>query len=103
MSTSELIGGTLKADGTLELDQPPRLEPGRVMVALQPVDVPTSSRGLAELLDDIHSGQRSRGFSGRSEEEIEADLREGEGDYERRMNALRSPRKPGSTSTNEAD
>ena len=103
VSTSELIGGTLKPDGTLELDQPPRLEPGRVMVALQSVDAQASSGGLVELLDDIHRGQRSRGFIGRSEEKIESGLREGEEDYEERMNALRSPPEPGSASTNGAD
>jgi hypothetical protein len=38
MSLSEVvIEGTLKSDGTLELDQQPNLSPGRVKVILQPV------------------------------------------------------------------
>lgn len=38
MSHSEVIvDGTLKPDGTLELDQKPSLSPGRVQVVLRPV------------------------------------------------------------------
>ena len=32
-----IIHGLLKADGTLELDSPPRLPPGRVRVTVQPL------------------------------------------------------------------
>ena len=35
-STEVVIEGTLKPDGTLELDQKPNLAPGRVMVVLRP-------------------------------------------------------------------
>ena len=37
MSLEEItVAGTLKSDGTLELDQPPSLAPGRVTVVLRP-------------------------------------------------------------------
>ena len=38
MSQSEaVVEGTLKPDGTLELDQKPNLPPGRVTVRMQPL------------------------------------------------------------------
>ena len=91
--TTELLDGTLKPDGTLELDQKPSLGPGRVKVVLQPAQTATPNRALADVLDEIHQGQQARGFQGRSAEEIEAGLREGEDDYEETMRAFRSQAK----------
>jgi hypothetical protein len=86
-----VIEGTLKPDGTLELDQKPGLSPGRVRVILQPAPAgPVPRRGLAEVIDEIRQGQQARAFQGRSAEEIEAGLREGEAEYEKKMQALRS-------------
>jgi hypothetical protein len=86
-----VIEGTLKPDGTLELDQKPGLAPGRVKVTLQPAQAGAHrQRGLADVIDEIRHGQQARGFQGRSAEEIEAGLREGEEEYERRMQLLRS-------------
>lgn len=98
MSLSEnVIEGTLKPDGTLELDQKPSLSPGRVTVILQPSHAKTpGQRGLADVIDEIHKGQQARGFQGRSAKEIEEGLREGEDEYESRMRALQSQTKPGS-------
>lgn len=90
MSLSEVVvDGTLKPDGTLELDQAPNLSPGRVKVIVQSVPgKPAARRGLADVIDEIRRGQQARGYSGRSGEEIEAELREGEEEYERKMQAL---------------
>jgi hypothetical protein len=98
MSLSEaVVEGTLKSDGTLELDQPPSLAPGRVKVILQHMSAgPSGRRGLAEVIDEIRRGQQARGFQGRSGEEIEAGLREGENEYEMKMQALWAQTKPGS-------
>ncbi len=92
MSLREVVlEGTLKPDGTLELDQKPSLLPGRVKVILQPAAAGSPrQRGLADVIDEIRQGQQARGFPGRGAEEIAAGLREGEGEYERRMQALRS-------------
>jgi hypothetical protein len=97
MSLSEVvIEGTLKSDGTLELDQQPNLAPGRVKVILQPVNVSASAqRGLADVIDEIRRGQQARGFLGRTAEEIEAGLREGEDEYEQKMQSLWSQTKAG--------
>jgi hypothetical protein len=92
MSLSEVvIAGTLKADGTLELDMKPSLPPGRVKVTVQLTQTGAASkRGLADVIDEIRQGQQARGFQGRSVQEIEAGLREGEDEYEQRMQAIRS-------------
>ena|SRR5438552_2570580 len=96
MGLSETIEGTLRPDGTLELDQKPSLSPGRVVVTLQPAQPGSPlGRGLADVIDQIHRDRQARGFPGRSAEEIEAGLREGEDEYERRMQALGSQTKSG--------
>jgi hypothetical protein len=77
-----VVGGTLKPDGTLELDQQPSLAPGRVKVTLQPVQAGAAPRsGLTDVIDEICRGQQARGYHGRSAEEIAAELREGEDEY----------------------
>jgi hypothetical protein len=98
MSLSDnVIEGTLKADGTLELDAKPSLQPGRVTVILQPAGAKASGkRGLADVIDEIRQSQQARGFPGRSVKEIEEGLREGDAEYEKRMQAVGSQTKPGS-------
>jgi hypothetical protein len=97
MSLDEvIIEGTLKPDGTLDLDQKPSLSPGRVRVILQPASAGLPrQRGLADVIDEIRQGQQARGFQGRSAKEIEAGLQEGEEEYERRTQAARSQEQSG--------
>ena len=97
MSPGEVvIEGTLKPDGTLELDEKPSLSPGRVKVILQPAPAGTASqRGLADVIDEIRQGQQARGVQGRSAEEIEAALNEGEEEYEKKMQSLQSQTRSG--------
>ena len=94
--TEVVVEGTLKPDGTLELDQKPSLSPGRVKVILQPAQAGAPpKRGLAAVIDEIRRGQQTRGFQGRTAQEIEAGLRDGEDEYEQRMQALRPQTKSG--------
>ena len=87
-----MIDGTLYPDGKVQLDEMPNIAPGRVTVFLQPVTAtPPTQHGLAEVIDEIRRGQQARGFRGRSAEEIDAALREGEDAYEQRMAALQRP------------
>ncbi len=79
MSPSEiLVTGTLKPDGTLELDQKPGLPPGRVTVALRPGDM--RPRPLDDAffrrMEEIWAGQRARGHVPRSVEQVEAERRQ---------------------------
>ena len=90
--TETIIEGTLKPDGTLELDQKPSLSPGRVQVIVQPLSKPgLPIRGLVEVMDDIRAGQRARGYLGRFPEAARAEEKarqEEDADYEQRCEQL---------------
>jgi hypothetical protein len=94
-----IIEGTLKPDGTLELDQKPNLAPGRVQVIVQPLSQATPrKRGLADAIDEISHSQLARGYSGLTLEELEkeeAAHRADEEDYEQRMRDLWSQTRSG--------
>jgi len=73
---SAVVHGTLRQDGTLELDEKPPLAPGRVQVTILPMPAPAVAqprRTILDVLDEIHAAQQARGFHGRSVEEMEAD------------------------------
>lgn len=93
MSLHEIIThGTVAVDGTLELDQPVALRPGRVQVIVQ--SMPTSAgptAKLAQVIDLIRQSQRARGFQARSAPEIEQQQQEGTHEYEQRMQSIRLP------------
>lgn len=92
MSTGEVrLVGTLRPDGTVQLDQMPHLPPGRVTVVLShetrqmPQDRPPCD-AFFRLMDEIWAGQKARGFVPRAAEEVEADRQrlqaEAEGEIE---------------------
>lgn len=69
-----VIEGTLRADGTLELDSKPNLPAGRVQVTVQPLLKPSArARGLVEVMDEVRAGQRNRGYQGRTLEDMQAE------------------------------
>jgi hypothetical protein len=81
MSLSEVVvQGTLKPDGTLELDEKPGLAPGRVTVVLRQEAGVKSPRPLDEaffrMMEEIWVGQRARGHVPRTEEEVETERRQ---------------------------
>lgn len=73
----DVIEGTLKPDGTLELDQRPKLPPGRVTVVLRPGTEAKPPRPLDDaffqMMEAIWAGQKARGHVPRSVEEVEAE------------------------------
>src|SRR5277367_803182 len=95
--TAIVVQGILKDNGTLELDERPMLSPGRVQVMILPIPAPAEGqvrRSLVDVLDEIHAGQRARGYLGRSIEEMEADEEErraSDEDYEKRWRTILSP------------
>lgn len=99
MSSPAIVQGTLKADGTLELDQKPNLSPGRVQVIVQPLPQPApKTRGLAEVIEEIKQAQRTQGSPGSTKEQMEAEeaaRRKDEEDYEQRMQELWSQTQSG--------
>jgi len=86
-----IVQGTLKPDGTLELDEKLSLPPGRVRVAVESLSTTSARRGLVEVMDEIRQSQRARGYLGRSLEEMQAEeatRRDEDEDYERRCQQL---------------
>ena len=77
MSLVEIVvEGTLKPDGSLELDQKPNLAPGRVRITVQAIaDLPDDDP-FWSMLKSIWEEQKARGHVARSAEEIEAERNE---------------------------
>jgi hypothetical protein len=77
MSTPQItLRGTVRPDGTLDLETPVSLPPGPVCVTINSVSRQESGalrRSLAEVLQEIDAGQRARGYRGRTALEMEAD------------------------------
>ena len=76
--TETILEGTLNPDGTLILDEAPKLPPGRVKVLLQGIDTKKPQvlgDGFFQMMEEIWSAQRSRGHVLRSVEEVESDSR----------------------------
>lgn len=69
----ETIEATLDANGQLRLTRQPRLPPGPVRVTIRAAAVVGRQRGLADVIREIAAEQRSRGFPGRSAEDIRAE------------------------------
>jgi hypothetical protein len=83
-----IIQGKFQPGGGVKLNQAPNLLPGPVVVTVQPAPAAMPPKGgLAELIDEIRRGQQSRGYQGRSAEEIEAVRQEGEAEYEQRRHS----------------
>lgn len=82
------VEGTLKPDGTLELDEKPNLPPGRVRVMVQPARELPPSPGWWEVLQQIWKEQAANGHRGRTREEIDADLDALREEWEERLREL---------------
>jgi hypothetical protein len=76
MSLSEIvIEGTLKPDGTLELDQKPSLSPGRVQVVLrQESQPPSPQEGWWPYLQRVRAEREAAGYHFMNEAEMEGHL-----------------------------
>ena len=98
---SIVVQGTLKPDGTLELDEKPALTPGRVHVMLQPASASAEPKGgLAETIAEIRQNQQVCAYMGRTSEEIACDedqRRTDEDAYEQRMQEIWSQTKTGAS------
>ena len=85
MSFSEVVvEGTLRPDGTLELDQKPNLSPGRVKVVLRQESEPASQQeGWWPYMQRIRAEREAAGYDFMNEEEMQAHLDWLRGDEER--------------------
>ena len=86
--TEVIVQGTLKPDGTLELNQPVNLPPGEVRVIVQVV--PThSGENVLTVLERIWAERRALGMQGRSGERIDADIQSMRDEWEDRQRGLK--------------
>ena len=96
-----VIQGTLKPDGTVELDEIPTMTPGRVQVTLQPVLAGSPPQGgLANTIEEIRQYQQALGYQGRTPEEMAHDedqRRADEDAYEQRMQEIWSQTQSGAS------
>lgn len=69
----ETIEATLDSNGQLRLTHQPKLPPGPVSVTIRVASTVGPQRGLADVIREIAAEQRSRGFSGRSAEDLRAE------------------------------
>ena len=72
-STQAVVQGTLKPDGTLELDEKPNLPPGRVRVSLDMEAIP-AREDTWTVLERIWAERKARGMKSRTREEIDAEI-----------------------------
>jgi hypothetical protein len=94
----ETIEGMLDSDGQLRLTHQPRLPPGPVRVTIRVAAAEGLRRGLVDVIREIAAGQRSRGFPGRSAEDLRAeeDARLAEdAERDRELDAARRQTAPG--------
>ena len=74
--TETVLEGTLNPDGTLILDEAPKLPTGRVKVLLQGIDIKNPQilgDDFFQMMEEIWSAQRSRGHVARSVEAVESE------------------------------
>src|SRR5438477_11458686 len=74
MSVQITLQGTVKADGSLELDDWVAMPEGRVLVTVRPVVQPDPNDPFWPRMEQIWAGQRARGDVPRTKEEIDAEI-----------------------------
>src|SRR5205807_1260216 len=97
-ATEETIDATLDPNGQLRLSHQPRIPPGPVRVTIRVAAAAASRRGLADVIREIATEQRSRGFPGRSAADLRAeeDARlDEDAERDRELDAARRPASPG--------
>jgi hypothetical protein len=88
MDTQVIVQGTLKTDGTLELDEKPNLPPGRVCVTVASMASPVYPERFWTMMEQIWSDLGRRGHVPRSVQEIEAERQAFREEWDQRQEAL---------------
>ncbi len=81
MSTTATIQGTVKPDGTLELDEPLKLPAGRVVVTVQALPA-AGTDPFWDAMQRVWAIGKEAGWKPRTKEQIDADLREFRDEFE---------------------
>jgi hypothetical protein len=83
-----IVQGTLKPDGTLELDERVDLAPGRVQVTMVPLPDLPKDDPFWQRMEAMWADQRRRGHVARSVQEVEAERRAVRAGWEERMQRI---------------
>ncbi len=84
-----VVEGTLKPDGTLELDGKPGMPPGRVRIILESLSAsPQPGGDWWEVLERIWKEQAASGHEARAREEIDAEMSGLRAEWEERLQEL---------------
>ncbi len=84
-SDGVIIQGTVKPDGSLELDRPVSLAPGRVQVTMVPLPAVSNTDSFLARMQTLWQGQQTRGNVARSAEEVKAERQAMREEWEQRM------------------
>ena len=69
--------GTVRPDGTLDLDQKVTVAPGRVKVRVESVEPPAPpAQGLVEFVQSVRQEMAAAGHRFRTKDEIDAEIEE---------------------------
>jgi len=71
-ATHVVVEGTLKPDGSLELDSKPNLPPGRVQLIVQPLPELPRDDPFWQMMERIWADRKAAELTPRSTEEVEA-------------------------------
>ena len=82
------VRGTVRADGTLELDEKLPLPAGPVQVTIQPVDEPMQPDRFWAMMQSIWNDLRASGHTPRPREEIDAEINALRDEAEEEMQAI---------------
>jgi hypothetical protein len=95
MPTRLEVLGTVRPDGTLELDQKLAVPPGRVKVRVESVETPAPpAEGLIEFVRRTRRELEAAGHQFRTREVIDAELAELRNEWDERGEELDRLRKP---------
>ena len=83
-----LLLGTLRADGTIVLDEKPALPPGRVRLRVEPLPGEAAPEDTLAVLQHIWAENRSLGLQPRTKEEIDADIQALRDEWEEHQQAF---------------
>lgn len=95
MDTQVIVQGTLKSDGTLELDEKPNLPPGRVCVTVASMTDPVHPERFWIMMEQIWSDLERSGHAPRSVQEIEAERQAFREEWDQRQESLEAIHREG--------
>jgi hypothetical protein len=88
MSAEVIVQGTLKPDGTLELDQRLNLSPGRVRVTVATLTEPSRPDRFWAMMEQIWAELKASGHVPRSVADVEAERQAFRDEWDQRQEAL---------------